>query len=107
MQDMARHMQTHQQDITASPPIGLDMDLSLMDSTLVSGVVNKKNLDTAKKAIRNARKIRKIYLAAVGVLMALDAIKNRKKEGNELTSRDLDNLIKSLQPLLALIPKAK
>ena len=107
MQDMARHMQTHQQGITASPPVGLDMDLSLMDSTLISGVVNKKNLDTAKKAIKNARKLLKIYRAATGVLMALDAIRIKKQQNTPLDERDMNNVLKSLEPLMALIPKAK
>jgi len=85
-----------------------DVDLSLMDSTLISGaVVNKKNFDTAKKALKTARQLYHVYHILTNVLMTIDAIHNKKKEGNQLDGSDMDKIFKALAPLYGLIPKSK
>lgn len=104
MQDLARHMQTHQQGITASLPTGLDVDLLLMDSPLNIGAVTAKDI---KKGIAAARKLIQIWKILSKVFMAVDVILDKKKYGNEITSRDLDNVIKALMPLQSLMPKSK
>lgn len=76
-----------------------------MDSTLINGVVSTKNLKTAKKVVKTGHQLVHIVGILTNVFKVVGEITEKKKYNTPLDSRDLDKLIKALEPLKSFIPK--